>query len=54
MVAQAEQEFSGAPAPAAPAAIVCASCQCDRTTDPFGVGCDCVWASLPHTAGAHV
>ena len=29
--------------------IVCAVCGCDRDTDPFEVGCDCVWADM-HTA----
>lgn len=36
------------------AAIVCAACQCTRHSDPFGVGCDCVWACLPSTKGANV
>lgn len=38
---------------AAPAAIRCAACGCDSTTDPFRVGCDCVWAALRQPVSAH-
>ncbi|MDJ0367333.1 hypothetical protein QMK33_19465 [Hymenobacter sp. H14-R3] len=58
VVAQAETIFAGvrAPAqlaPAAPALIQCAACKCDSTTDPFGVGCDCVWLAMHQSVGAH-
>ncbi|MFD1469889.1 hypothetical protein ACFQ48_16795 [Hymenobacter caeli] len=58
VVAQAETIFAGAPAPAPPAPAVvaptqCAACACDSTTDPFGLGCDCLWLAVHHSAGAH-
>lgn len=40
-------------APAAPAPIRCAACGCDSTADPFGVGCDCVWATMRQPAPVH-
>ena len=40
-------------ATAAPAPIQCAACGCDGTTDPFGVGCDCVWATMRQPVSAH-
>ena len=36
-----------------PAAIKCAACGCTATTDPFGVGCDCVWATMRQPVCAH-
>ena len=41
-------------APAAPAPIQCAACGCNSASDPFGVGCDCVWAPMRQPVSTHV
>ena len=38
---------------AAPAPIKCAACGCGSTNDPFGVGCECVWATMRQPASVH-